>query len=191
MRPAAEFRRETLNWSLLMTSVQLVRLDPAVERTLANDAEYRNALVHDDWALAADVVHRVVGRTLTAHPVSVDELRWDGYFVVDQATREVVGSCAFKTAPSDEGDVEIAYFTYPSFEGRGFATEMARKLVQLACGSTRVRRVIAHTLPQTSASTRVLEKVGMTFVGEVMDPEDGRVWRWQLQVEQPETSATE
>lgn len=59
---------------------------------------------------------------------------------------------------------------------------MARTLVQLASGSSTVRRVIAHTLPETNASTRVLEKLGMTFVGEVMDPEDGQVWRWQLQV---------
>jgi RimJ/RimL family protein N-acetyltransferase len=58
---------------------------------------------------------------------------------------------------------------------------MARKLVELARRSAAVRRVIAHTLPETNASTRVLEKVGMTFVGEVMDPEDGRVWRWQVQ----------
>jgi hypothetical protein len=28
----------------------------------------------------------------------------------------------------------------------------------------------------------VLEKVGMHFVGEVMDPDDGRVWRWEVQV---------
>jgi hypothetical protein len=27
----------------------------------------------------------------------------------------------------------------------------------------------------------VLERVGMTFVGEVIDPDDGRVWRWQIQ----------
>jgi RimJ/RimL family protein N-acetyltransferase len=57
---------------------------------------------------------------------------------------------------------------------------MARKLIALANGSPNVRKIIAHTLPETSASTRVLEKVGMTYVGEVIDPEDGRVWRWEL-----------
>jgi RimJ/RimL family protein N-acetyltransferase len=165
-----------------MRNVLLVRLDPALEQALANDVEYKSALVHGDWARVATAVHRVVGRTLSASPASVDELHWDGYVVVDQKTREVVGSCAFKTAPSDEGTVEIAYFTYPGFEDRGYATLMARKLVQLASRSAMVRQVIAHTLPESSASTRVLEKVGMAFVGEVVDPEDGRVWRWQLPV---------
>lgn len=84
--------------------------------------------------------------------------------------------------PNDEGAVEIAYFTYPGFEGQGYATEMARKLIELASGSTAVRRIIAHTLPEANASTRVLERAGMTFVGEVIDPEDGRVWRWQVPV---------
>lgn len=165
-----------------MKNVNLVRLDPALEKSIANDVEYHSALVHANWALAADAVHRVVGRILATSPVSVDELHWNGYFAVDQETREVVGSCAFKTAPSAEGTVEIAYFTYPGFEQRGYATQMARKLVQLASRSSMVRLVIAHTLPETNASTRVLEKLGMTFVGEVMDPEDGRVWRWQLPV---------
>ncbi|HSJ65279.1 MAG TPA: GNAT family N-acetyltransferase [Gemmatimonadaceae bacterium] len=165
-----------------MRHVHLVRLDAAVEQSLANDVEYRAALIHDDWARVATVVHRVVGRILTAPPVSVDELHWGGYFAVDHETREVVGSCAFKTAPSGDGAVEIAYFTYPGFEGRGYATQMARRLVELASRSATVRRVIAHTLPETNASTRVLEKVGMTCVGEVMDPDDGRVWRWELPV---------
>lgn len=163
-----------------MRNVHLVRLDPAQEQELVSDAEYKEALVQDNWPRLADVVHRVVGRTLAALPAGIDELHWGGYLAVDEDTREVVGSCAFKSPPTDEGAVEIAYFTYPGFEGRGYATSMARKLIALARGSATVKQIIAHTLPEPSASTRVLEKVGMSFVGEVIDPEDGRVWRWQV-----------
>lgn len=163
-----------------MTQIQLLRFDPALEQTLANSAEYMQALAEDNWAQVADLVHQVIGRTLVVTPVSVNELQWGGYFVVDEGTREVVGSCAFKAPPSEEGTVEIAYFTYPGFEGRGYATAMARKLIALASTSAAVRQIVAHTLPETNASTRVLEKVGMRLVGEVNDPEDGRVWRWQV-----------
>lgn len=45
-----------------------------------------------------------------------------------------------------------------------------------------VKRIVAHTLPQANASTRVLEKNGMQFVGAVHDPDDGQVWRWQTVV---------
>jgi RimJ/RimL family protein N-acetyltransferase len=44
-----------------------------------------------------------------------------------------------------------------------------------------VRRAIAHTLPEANASGRVLAKCGLRFVGEVIDPEDGSVWRWERQ----------
>jgi len=160
-------------------AVQLVRLDPQIEKAVSDQPGYMDALIHDQWARVAELVHQVVGRVLVAVPVSVDELRWSGYFVVDENTREVVGSCAFKGPPTADGSVEIAYFTYPGFEGRGYATAMATKLIALASGSPAVRRVIAHTLPEPNASTRVLQKAGMTFAGEVIDPDDGRVWRWQ------------
>ena len=32
---------------------------------------------------------------------------------------------------------------------------------------------------EANASTRVLTKCGFRHVGEVMDPEDGLVWRWE------------
>ena len=160
----------------------LVRLDPAIEESLANDPAYMEALVEDNWVQVADLVHRVVGRTLAAIPVSVDKLKWDGYFVVDTDTREVVGSCAFKGRPTEAGTVEIAYFTYPGFEGKGYATSMARKLIELATGCTSVKRIIAHTLPEANAPTRVLEKVAMSFLGEVIDPDDGRVRQWETHV---------
>jgi RimJ/RimL family protein N-acetyltransferase len=163
-----------------MKDVLLVRLDPAIEDAFVNDAEYLDALSRDDWDRVAACVYRRVGRTLSADPHSVDALHWGGYFAVDAESRQVVGSCAFKGPPTDVGTVEIAYFTYPAFKGRGYASGMAAKLIALASASQSVRRIIAHTMPERTASGRVLEKVGMRFDGEVIDPEDGRVWRWQV-----------
>ena len=165
-----------------MAHVLLVRLAPGIEESLAAHPDYMPALVHDNWPRVAELVHQVIGRTLTDAPMRVDELQWGGYFVIDDGTREVVGSCAYKKPPTVDGIVEIAYFTFPGFEGRGYATAMAAKLIQLAATSPAVHCVTAHTLPHASASTRVLERVGMAHVGEVMDPDDGRVWRWEVEV---------
>jgi hypothetical protein len=57
---------------------------------------------------------------------------------------------------------------------------MARTLISVARSSPDVPQVIAHTLRERNASTSVLRSVGMRFVGEVWDPDDGLVWRWQL-----------
>jgi RimJ/RimL family protein N-acetyltransferase len=102
-----------------------------------------------------------------------------GYGVVHRETNTVVGTAGFKGPPDEDGVVEIAYGIVPSHEGRGLATEVAAALVDFASTSGVVRTVRAHTLPQPNASTRVLTKCGFTFVGEVVDPEDGLVWRWE------------
>ncbi len=165
-----------------MDEIQLVTLDPKYDGTLHNNPDYFSAMMEENWAKVADIVLQTVGSHLAETPRSVDELQWGGYFVVDSTTREFVGSCCYKGEPNDVGIVEIAYFTYPPFEGRGYATAMANKLISLATGSPLVRQIVAHTLPEENASTRVLKKVSMSCAGEVVDPEDGKVWQWETDV---------
>ena len=102
-----------------------------------------------------------------------------GFAVVDKETHTVVGTTGFKGPPDENGVVEIAYGIVPSFEGRGYATETAKAVVEFAYATGSVKRVIAHTLPMANASTSVLAKCGFEFVSDVIDPEDGLVWRWQ------------
>jgi ribosomal-protein-alanine N-acetyltransferase len=102
-----------------------------------------------------------------------------GFCMVDRASGAVIGSCGYKGPPDPEGSVEIAYSVDPDYQGRGYATEAARAMVDFAFGSSGVRLVRAHTLPENNASTRVLTKCGFEQVAEVLDPEDGLVWRWE------------
>ncbi len=126
--------------------------------------------------LARDVVRQTLDLYSRVHPVPP----WSGYLTVDVETNVVVGCCGFTGSPSSDAGVEIAYFTFPPFEGRGFATAMALELVETARTASGVRRVIAHTLPTTNASTRVLEKCGFRRVGDGFDPDAGPVWQWGL-----------
>ena len=104
---------------------------------------------------------------------------WVSYFAADTLTKQVVGVCAFKHEPDNEGAVEIAYFTTPPHEGRGHAADMAAALVAIAENSGTARVVVAHTLPEVNASTRVLERNGFQRAGEGVDDEVGRTWRWE------------
>jgi len=89
-----------------------------------------------------------------------------------------VGTCGF-TKPPKDGQVEIAYFTFPENEGRGVATKMAKRLVEIALNARMEGlQIIAHTLPTRSASTCILEKVGFVCDGELEHEEDGKVWKW-------------
>ena len=111
---------------------------------------------------------------------SGDQARWAGYLCVDAETRAAVGNGGFKGPPSPDGKVEIGYSTFPPYEGKGYATALARAVIDIAWGAREVRRIIAHTEPGNAASQRVLAKIGMRKVAEVDDPVDGRMWRWEI-----------
>ena len=40
-------------------------------------------------------------------------------------------------------------------------------------------KIIAKTLPENNASTRILIKNGFVFVCPINDEDDGNVWLWQ------------
>ena len=101
-----------------------------------------------------------------------------GFAVIDTGSDLVIGSAGFKGPPDRDGIVEIAYGIVPSYENRGYATEVAKALI-VYCSDNGARQVRAHTLPVTNASNRVLAKCGFRFAGEVNDPADGLVWRWE------------
>ena len=105
---------------------------------------------------------------------------WSCFFsIVHRSTDVVIGQCAYKGPPID-GIVEIAYGVDTDYQGRGYATEAARALVVRAFDSGQVHIVRAHTLAAENASTRVLTKCGFELIGEVVEPEDGLVWRWEI-----------
>jgi len=103
--------------------------------------------------------------------------------MVHRGTDAVLGTCGSKGAPGVDGIVEIAYGVATEHRGKGYATEAAEALVAYAFGVEEVRVVRAHTFAEANASTRVLVKCGFQRVGEVVDPEDGLVWRWEKQRE--------
>jgi GNAT superfamily N-acetyltransferase len=182
--PANRLLRDAPNpvsnaFAAVMKNIRLIQLDPDTEQKLANNPRYQAAIASEDWGQLAELVYSVVGKKLPTMPDADAPLHWGGYLVADAATCAVVGSCAFKGAPSADGQVEIAYFTYPGYEGRGYATAMAATLVALASAAREVSAVIAHTLPESNASTRILEKNGFQFACEITDPDDGQVWRWE------------
>ena len=101
-----------------------------------------------------------------------------GFALVQRGSEAIVGSCGFK-GPPDDGVVEIAYGVSPEQRNHGHATEAVAALVAFAFGREDVRVVRAHTLPDAGASQRVLAKCGFERVGEVDDPDDGPVVRFE------------
>jgi len=159
-------------------TIRLIGIDDGlrrvVEETCGGFAEAYGASLGESEA----VVREVVSQTLALLTRAPRAPEWGGYLVADAERAVVVGTCGFKHGPEADGTAEIAYFTFPEFEGRGHASAMARELLARALRSGAARAVVAHTLPERNASTRVLEKVGLHLDGEAHDPEDGKVRLW-------------
>lgn len=91
------------------------------------------------------------------------------------------GFGGFASAPDQDGQVEIGYLAFPVHAGTGVATEITAALVAIA-RSNGLQAVIANTLAEPNGSTRVLEKNGFVRDGTSVDPDEGEVWRWKLEI---------
>lgn len=72
--------------------------------------------------------------------------------------------------PKMGGDAEIGYSTLPEFQRRGYATACARTLVEWLLQKDHVRSVSANTYPRLPESIKVMERCGMTYVGDGDEP---------------------
>ncbi len=100
---------------------------------------------------------------------------WLGFWVIFED--QVIGSGGYKKAP-EAGMVEIGYGIHEPFWGRGAATGLCEILTKHAF-RLGVDCVRAHTLADGFASQKVLSRNGFAMQGEVIEPEDGLVLRWE------------
>jgi ribosomal-protein-alanine N-acetyltransferase len=148
-----------------------------MDAALASDDALARALGHDvvpGWATFREALPPTRD-VLVEHP---NGHAWGTRLFVSGDPPELVGWGGFKGPPSD-GVVEVGYEIAEARRGRGLATAATDAMLVEAFSDGRVTTVIAHTLPERNASTRVLEKVGFTYDGEAA--EGGEVvWRYSL-----------
>jgi RimJ/RimL family protein N-acetyltransferase len=108
---------------------------------------------------------------------AADSSQWKPQLFFDD-DGALVGNGGWKGPPED-GAVELGYAVAPSRQGRGIATAVVRELVERARRGG-IRTVLAHTLAEENASTKVLGRCGFTRTQELIDPDEGAVWRWEL-----------
>ena len=135
-------------------------------------------LVNSPAVKSSEFLTGVCSATLAIYPEAGPFYPWVGYLVEEQ--NMLIGACAFKSPPIN-GTVEIAYFTFPEYERRGKATNMATQLLEIAIAQG-IKAVTARTLPEYNASTSILQKLNFVFAGVVQDPEHGEVWEWAYPV---------
>lgn len=66
-----------------------------------------------------------------------------------------------------QSEVEVAYAVLPEYQGRGYATELARVAVAQGFVTLGFDEIVSYTLPVNRASRRVMEKAGFTFERDI------------------------
>lgn len=92
----------------------------------------------------------------------------------------LVGNGGWK-GPPEHGAAEVGYAVAPARQRRGIATAVVRELIERGRRAG-LRVIVAHTLAEENASTKVLARCGFTRTAELDDPDEGRVWRWELRL---------
>jgi [ribosomal protein S5]-alanine N-acetyltransferase len=102
-------------------------------------------------------------------------LVWDG-IILQKADQRAIGGIGFHGPPDEIGRVEIGYNIIPAYEGQGYATEMARRVIDWAFQAPGIQVITAECRDDNLSSIRVLEKVGMRRLAA-----EGHTLKWELQ----------
>lgn len=159
--------------------IRLVRADvPLMDAALAGDRALARALGVDvvpGWATFTHALQPSRNALAVADP---DGAKWGPRLFLAGDPAELVGWGGFKGAP-DRGVVELGYEIAASRRERGLATAATQAMLAEAFADQRVTTVIAHTLPEPTASTRVLEKAGFAYDREMRTENEG-TWRFAI-----------
>ena len=79
----------------------------------------------------------------------------------------LVGNGGWKGPPA-EGVAELGYAVASSWQRRGSQRQSSESS--------------SNALAEENASAKVLQRCGFTRTAELIDPDEGPVWRWELQI---------
>lgn len=86
---------------------------------------------------------------------------WVQFSVEEREAGRLVGDVGLAAVEGEPGVFKVGYTIAPAHQGRGYATEAIRALVDLAFDTLGARAVRAHADAENAPSIRVAEKVGM------------------------------
>ncbi|MEP2784276.1 MAG: GNAT family N-acetyltransferase [Pseudoruegeria sp.] len=108
----------------------------------------------------------------TEESINKIQRRWAKYgfgwwVLIEKTSDRVVGAaCLQHLAHLESNPLEVGWRLFPEFQGMGYATEAGQAAIDYAFGPVGIDYLTAVTHPQNIASQKVMQRLGMTNIGE-------------------------
>lgn len=84
---------------------------------------------------------------------------------IEKTSNTMIGWHSLKHLPNSKL-VEVGYRLRKAFWGKGYATEMAKALIDYGFNQLGLNKIVGITHPENEPSKRVLQKCGLGYVGK-------------------------
>jgi RimJ/RimL family protein N-acetyltransferase len=130
--------------------------------------------IYEQWCARMEIMRYLGGKTFDkltafrhmAYLIGHWQYLGYGYYAVEEkATGALIGRCGYTNQPGWPA-FELGWTIIPEYQGRGYATEAAKMLLQYAFTTLDQPRVTSLIHPDNAPSRRVAEKLGEKIEGE-------------------------
>jgi len=91
--------------------------------------------------------------------------RWFQFAVALNPTDLLIGDCGLCPTRRDPSHAELGFTFAKAYQGKGYASEAVRRLMEYVFKSLALRRVFAITRIQNNAANRLLKRIGFEWKG--------------------------
>lgn len=91
------------------------------------------------------------------------------YAVILKDEKTYIGNCSIRPRPTNQDEWEIVYVLKTEFWGKGYATEIARGLIQFGFNQLNLNSIYATVDVDNYSSIQVLKKAGLCHIRDEYD----------------------
>lgn len=101
----------------------------------------------------------------------IERLGFGNSIVILKSNDEKIGTVGLYDREGIDG-VDIGFAFFEEYEGKGYAYESAKKIMDVGINEFGIKKVSAITLPENFSSIKLIEKLGLKFKEVVRIPND-------------------
>ena len=157
-------------------TVTYIRAEPELETERLRFRMFRASdfATYEQWTSRMEIMRFLGGKTFDrlqawrhlAYLIGHWQMLGHGYYAVEEkSTGTLVGRVGYTSHPGWPG-FELGWTIVPEYQGRGYATEAARMLLQYAFDALKRDRVISLIHPDNAPSRRVADKLQQRVTGQ-------------------------